>query len=690
MSNRISHFYNLRGPSLTLDTGCSASLVGFHLACQSLISGESDLGIAMGAGMILTPNTIMPMTSLGFMSPDGKCYTFDARANGYGRGEGIGVVIVKRLEDALRDNDTIRAVVRGSAVNQDGNTPGITMPSMEAQIDNINDVYRKAGLHPEDTAFVECHGTGTQAGDKRELQAVSEAIASKRSLSKGPVVVGSIKTNIGHLEGCAGVAGLIKGILTLEKAMIPKHLNFRLPGNPDIHFEKWRVTPPLELMDFPADGLRRASINCFGFGGTNAHVILDDAFHYLKERKLDGNHNSVEKTGRKAGGYDESKPLARLFVYSSNEAAGIERLAKSHWGYLKRVSSSTPSNFLASYAYTLSARRSNLDWKAYVVGKTLGDVLDKLSSIDARTATKAGRDRQPNIAYLFAGQGAQWTGMGKEMILSAPATLGKSIREASNFMRKHLGSPFDLVGEFLASTSCINDPIIAQPATTVVQVALVDFLASFGISPACVVGHSSGEIAAAYAGGYISREDAWRLSYHRGRCAGILRHDSMVEGKMLAAALTADLAESWINRARAYGRVVVACRNSPTSVTLSGDAEAVEDVAKMLNEAGIFNLILPVSTAYHSHHMLRVADMYLEAIRDVTVLRPSFERKVAMFSSVTGKIVSIEDDLGPEYWVRNMVSPVRFDDALAAMLQISSNGLTNGALNMAVVSSDRP
>ncbi|KAG4223194.1 hypothetical protein PC116_g28335 [Phytophthora cactorum] len=224
MSNRISFFLDINGPSMTIDTGCSASLVCVHNACQSLRDGEIDVGLAGGAGLILTPNTMMPMTALNFLSPDGKCYTFDARANGYGRGEGIGIVVMKRLSDAIRDNDNIRAVIRGSNVNQDGRTP----------------VYKRAGLPVDNTAYVECHGTGTQAGDWRELKAISDAFCSERS-SDEPIYVGSVKTNIGHLEGCAGIAGLVKGILTIENGMIPKHLNFEAPGNPAIDFNGWKV-----------------------------------------------------------------------------------------------------------------------------------------------------------------------------------------------------------------------------------------------------------------------------------------------------------------------------------------------------------------------------------------------------------------------------------------------------------------
>ncbi|TQV93399.1 Beta-ketoacyl synthase [Cordyceps javanica] len=269
MANRISYYFNLHGPSMTIDTGCSGSLVSVHLAVQSLLSGESSLAIAAGAGLILTPNTIMPMTALNFLSPDGKCFTFDARANGYGRGEGVGVVILKRLSDAIRDNDTVRAVIRGTRVNQDGRTTGITLPSKEAQVANIRAVYMAAGLPFSDTAYVECHGTGTQAGDWRELKAIAETLGASRA-SDNPLFVGSVKPNIGHLEGAAGVAGLIKAVLMLERERIPPHINFETP-NPDIDFTKWKVQVSRIAQAWPFNQRKRISVNCFGFGGTNAH-----------------------------------------------------------------------------------------------------------------------------------------------------------------------------------------------------------------------------------------------------------------------------------------------------------------------------------------------------------------------------------------------------------------------------------
>ncbi|KAK7209778.1 hypothetical protein V2G26_016956 [Clonostachys chloroleuca] len=287
MANRISYAFNFHGPSMTIDTGCSGSLVAIHLAAKSLRNGECSLALAAGAGLILTPNTIMPMTALNFLSPDGKCFTFDGRANGYGRGEGVGVVVLKRLSDALRDNDTIRAVIRGTRVNQDGRTPGITLPSKEAQVDNIRSLYTSVGLSFDQTAYVECHGTGTQAGDWRELKAVSETLARDRPIDR-PIVVGSLKPNIGHLEGAAGVAGLIKGVLVLEHGKIPPNINFE-HGNPSINFHEWKVKVPTRLMDWPLPGIRRVSVNCFGFGGTNAHVILEEAQGYLEAHGLTEN-----------------------------------------------------------------------------------------------------------------------------------------------------------------------------------------------------------------------------------------------------------------------------------------------------------------------------------------------------------------------------------------------------------------
>ncbi|KAF3064875.1 Lovastatin diketide synthase LovF [Daldinia childiae] len=720
MSNRISFFLDINGPSMTIDTGCSASLVCVHNACQSLRNGEIDVGLAGGAGLILTPNTMMPMTALNFLSPDGKCYTFDARANGYGRGEGIGLVVMKRLSDAIRDNDNIRAVIRGSNVNQDGRTPGITLPSAEAQLRNIRTVYKKAGLPVDNTAYVECHGTGTQAGDWRELKAISDAFCAERSFDN-PIYVGSVKTNIGHLEGCAGIAGLVKGILTIENGMIPQHLNFEAPGNPAIDFNGWKVKVPIGNTLWPTEGLRRASVNCFGFGGTNAHVILDDAAHYLAQRGLSAHHNTTLRDGtrnlpipsttmhewvRSVQGMSiptrDSK--THLFIFSAHEQKVLTRILKDYASYAGEQLESSPRNIMEDLAYTLGCRRTQLQWRASVVARSPEELIQKLVNLPSSDLIRASEDRSSiRSAFVFGGQGAQWFSMGREL-LGFDAFL-QSIEDASLYLQTKLNAPFSLLAELLKdeSHSLVNQPEISQPATTAIQMALVDLLTKyFGVSPNYVCGHSSGEIAAAYTLGALSQENAWELAFHRGRCAGAMlasKDEECLKGGMLAVGLSASEVQRYVDLV-GDDKVVVACINSPASVTLSGDESAIQELQEVFQAADVFNRLLVVDIAYHSHHMKRCENAYLQSIahikpkkpRNEMITHPHNSGKLVtpsdirvgtnsvylsndtpiMYSSVTGHVISWED-LSPEYWVRNMVSPVLFADAMHRMMSVKNS-----------------
>ncbi|KAI1865108.1 hypothetical protein JX265_008155 [Neoarthrinium moseri] len=728
MSNRISYFLDINGPSMTIDTGCSASLVCVHNACQSLRTGEVDVGLAGGAGLILTPNTMMPMTALNFLSPDGKSYTFDARANGYGRGEGVGIVVLKRLSDAIRDNDNIRGVIRGSRVNQDGRTPG----NAEAQISNINSLYQRAGLGVDKTAFVECHGTGTQAGDWRELKAVSTSLCRQRSVDK-PIYVGSVKPNIGHLEGCAGVAGLIKGVLSIEKGIIPKQINFE-SANPDIDFVACKVKVPIENTPWPVRGLRRASVNCFGFGGTNAHVILDDTAHYLAERGLSAHHNSailddirdpsipygqipeaimsikasVKEITHLARGSEvpQRDHNAQVFVFSAHDQRALSCMLQDLADYLvKRTDDGSISSvFLEDLAYTLGCRRTKMQWRTSIAASSVKELISKLKGADQSQYVRPSGEKSANIAFVFGGQGAQWHAMGRELL--GCDIYRESIVAASKYMSEKLGSNFSLVAELLKDEkdSQIDRHEISQPATTAIQVALVDFLVHHcGVIPSSVVGHSSGEIAAAYAKGAITREAAWALAYQRGSRAKPIPSEgygATTEGRMLAVGLPQSEVSQYLAIV-GERRVVVACINSPQSVTLSGDANAIFEVQKLLEADGVFNRILKVDIAYHSHHMFRGAAHYHNAISHFmprqptrkpkghphklgkllvrTDIGPSTEQSgdtsqkvhhedyCVMYSSVTGQPVDWEH-LTPEYWMINMVSPVYFSDAVLQMM----------------------
>ncbi|KAK3365148.1 hypothetical protein B0T24DRAFT_425020 [Lasiosphaeria ovina] len=691
MANRISYFFDLHGTSQTIDTGCSASLVCVHQAVNSLRSKQSDMGIAGGASLILAPNTMMPMTTLPFLSEDGKCFTFDSRANGYGRGEGVGIVVLKRLDDAIRDNDTIRAIIRGTASNQDGRTPGITVPNPDAQVRCIRSAYLDAGLDPTEASYVECHGTGTKAGDWRELKAISEALCSNRGDGE-PLFVGSAKPNIGHLEAAAGISGLIRAILIAERGQIPPQINFEA-WSPDIKHEEWKVDIAAGLMKFPSSGLRRIGVNCFGFGGTNAHGVLDDARSFLEHRGLQAHHNTV-KSWRKysldsdsifdvtpasstrcsssLGNWELASQsqlseflgdiytIPHLFVISAQHREGLSAIASSHLSYIENHA--TDPDFFRDYSYTMYARRSHLQYKSFIVAKSVAELTQKMAAIDQSKSIRSDSRQQFKPALVFCGQGAQWSRMGMELMVFD--VFRESIEAADEYLRG-IDSGFSLVAKLgkCKESAEINLPEVAQSGTTALQIALVDLLRACQIKPVAVVGHSSGEIAAAYAAGFLSREDAWKLAFHRGKCAASLKH---LRGRMLAVALSESAVEEYIGLARPSS-VAVACVNSPQLVTLSGDEDSIFTTKAELDRKEIFNVLVATKTAYHSHHMKLVSQQYQRSVSDI---KPRTGSGIAMYSSVTGAEISALE-LDPLYWTTNLCEPVQFSKAVASMMKPS-------------------
>lgn len=408
-ANRVSWFFGLQGPSLTLDTACSSSLYALHLACQSLKLGETNTSLVAGVNLILNPNMMHQLSAMHMLSPEGISHTFDDRANGYGRGEGIGCMVVKRLSDALRDGDTIRAIIRGTSVNSDGKTPSITQPSSTAQADLIRKTYEAAGLPQTETQYFESHGTGTPVGDPIELEAIGTTLgASRAAAGLGPLYVGSIKANVGHTEGCSGLAGVFKAITLLEQGiLVPTHGIERV--NPKLKLDKWHLAFP-QLIKWPGRGQRRISVNSFGFGGANAHAILDDAHYYLAQRKLVGNHNTVvhdDDDSEPGISIDPSTPVAcdddfqRLFVFSTKDQAGIERMAALYRDALAKPDlGRTDPRFLSNLAYTLAARRSAFDFRSYVVASSLTELYTQLTN----GLPKLARAARHGLVFVFTGQ----------------------------------------------------------------------------------------------------------------------------------------------------------------------------------------------------------------------------------------------------------------------------------------------
>ncbi|GAB1312343.1 Polyketide synthase [Madurella fahalii] len=688
LSNRVSWFYDLRGPSMTLDTACSSSLVGLHLACQGLRNGESKVALVSGANLILSPDLGMWLSNLRMTSTDGLSRSFADAVTGYGRGEGIATLVLKPMHDALRDGDPIRAVIRGTGVNQDGHTTGITVPNRDAQGDLIRSTYRSAGLDVSQTPYFEAHGTGTAVGDPLELGAVYQTMSAVRAPGD-PLYVGSVKSNIGHLEGAAGLAGVIKCILMLEQGVILPNIHFDQPSK-RIPFDKWNIKVPTEVISWPKRCLRRASVNSFGYGGTNAHAIIDNADDFLatdrgalslslslsQQQKLEG----VNLT-------NGAHTHPRLFIFNAASESALLHTMKRTANYLieKREREQDDSVYLDRLAFTLSDRRSQFPWRAVTMAKTLAELSSNLlsssspsfsstddspsSSSKPHTLLAHAAKKQLRVAFIFTGQGAQWARMGAELFQAYPV-FRKSVQDADTHLRVWLGSEWSVMAEMEkdATESRINLAQYSQPLCTVLQVALVELLRSWNIEPAGVVGHSSGEIAAAYCCGALTREDAWTVAYYRGKiCSELSRDDDAgrAKGAMMAVGLSAEAAGELVREVKA-GTVVVACVNSPSSVTISGDATGIDELHQTLTARGIFYRKLQVEHAYHSHHMRPIADAYLGHIASITTAKETF--RIPMASSVTGQLVSTPEQLGPAYWAQNLVSPVLFTDALATLL----------------------
>ncbi|OKL56909.1 hypothetical protein UA08_07744 [Talaromyces atroroseus] len=690
LSNRVSWFFDLRGPSLSVDTACSSTMYALHLACQSIKAGESKQAIVGGTNLLLYPYLFHSLSKMHMMSPDGQCHSFDDRANGYARGEAIGALVVKSLSSAIADGDTIRAVIRATGCNQDGRTPGITMPSAQAQASLIRSTYAKAGLPLTETAYFEAHGTGTPLGDPLELSALGATFGAAREPDQTPLYVSSVKTNIGHTEGCSALAGIMKAVLSIERGLIAPNAGFE-NLNPKLRLEEWKLALPPKTIPWPTTGVRRVSVNSFGYGGANGHVILDDAASFFLENGISGNHttlplpkaervtddgdsgfdSSVISDGEDAGSLSANK----LFVFSTFDQAGLVRTGSSWTQFLSgRVQDAKGSalgvdadliTYANDLAYTLSTRRTLFDYRSFAVAPSLTELCSKLEQGLPKIRRAAKND---NVIMVFTGQGAQWPKMGTELI-AHPVFLDSIIKTQS--VLDSLGCPWNALEELMKpeKDSRINNADLSQPLCSAIQIALVDLLSYWGIKPKAVVGHSSGEIAAAYAARAISHEDAVKVAYLRGiYSTSVGRTLEGVAGAMMAAGISEEEAQHYLDRVTS-GKAVVACINSPSSITLSGDKSAIIQLEAMITADNKFARALKVPTAYHSHHMLAIADDYLKAMGQLQMQTPPKDSPF-MISSVTAGLIQ-PGDLDAAYWVKNMVSPVRFAHAVQALIRHS-------------------
>ncbi|PNP48840.1 hypothetical protein THARTR1_10285 [Trichoderma harzianum] len=659
-SNRLSHFYNLQGPSFTVDTGCSSSLVALHQAIQSLRNGESDRCFVAGVNLTLDPQRFTYQSRLKMFSNEGRSFPFDSRANGYGRGEGCTGVVLQPLRTALEQGFPIRAVIRNSVINQDGRTPGISVPNGLMQSAAIRKAYSDVGL-PLQADYVEAHGTGTKVGDPIEAKAISDVLAQGRDKTN-PLPIGSIKGNVGHLESNAGLTGLIKAVLMLEKGKIPPHINFEMPSeNVPLEALNLRIPVKTELAN-----LRRISVNCFGYGGTNAHVILDHARDHLPPDlpQLRG----MSKTTTEETMHTKS----RIFLLSANSEKSCQDGARNLGDYITEKSKFVDADTLMNgIAYTLS-RRSNFSHRAAIVASEVDDLVAQLQELGNEPISRENSPSKPRLAFAFSGQGAQYPEMGRALLGVWPS-FTKSIARAERCL-KAIGCPWNLKEELTkpAEVSRVEQPEIAQPLSTAVQLALVNTLAELGVLPSVVVGHSSGEIAAAYCAQAISFDDAMIVSYHRGRLTGQLQQRvTDCAGAMLAVGATPEAVDDFIKDLEASDRMKIACFNSPSSVTVSGDRDAIVQLQKKLEEAKVFSRMLRTGgAAYHSHQMLLIEKEYLQALQKVKGSQTS--TSVTMVSSLTGAEIGGGMIIDRDYWVRNLVSPVLFTHAMKRVCQTKS------------------
>ncbi|GAB1213228.1 hypothetical protein ATERTT37_002377 [Aspergillus terreus] len=660
ISNRISHVFNLQGPSIVVNTACSSSVYAIHNACNALRTKECSGAVVGGVNLILTVDQHMNTAKLGVLSPTSTCHTFNEYANGYGRAEGVGAVYLKRLSDAIRDGNPVRGVIRSSATNNNGKVPGvgITHPSYEGQCAVIRHAYQRGGpLNPALTGYFECHGTGTAIGDPLEVRAVADSMNGWRSDHAEVLMIGAVKTNIGHSEAASGLSAVIKAILVVERGIIPPTRGVSQP-NPKIDWEGWKVKVPTEPTPFPDHlPVRRVSVNSFGYGGTNAHIIVEGADSLLtapQEYRYTTPHSrSRVRITRRA--LERNRPF--LLPFSAHDKPTLKRNIEAHGAVVQQYN-------LLDLSYTLANCRTRFPSRAFVVTTnaqkeaTFGDNLQQF--------VFANKNKAEALAFVFTGQGAQWARMGAELMTYYPCFL-QSIKRMDTVLEELEDAPEWTLEDSLledTKTSRVNMAEFSQPLCTAVQIALVQLLRLWDITPSVTCGHSSGEIAAAYAAGLISAAEAIVLAYYRGKVV----HDINTNGAMLAVGLGAESVAPYIDNHN--GSVVVACHNSPASVTLSGDAEALEAIREKLSGANIFaRMVKTGGKAYHSPHMKPAASKYEALVRRARTAGKLDGPKlpanhVRMVSSVTSTVLSETTALDEAYWSANLLSPVLFTQAI--------------------------
>lgn len=630
LPTRVSYKLNLTGPSVSVGTACSSSLVAVHLACQSLLSGECDMTLAAGVA-IKVPQDESTLSPGQIVSPDGHCRAFAKSANGTIGGNGIGVVVLKRFEDAIADRDYIYGVIKGSAINNDGaDKVGYTAPSQEGQARVIRAAQIMAEVEPESISYIEAHGTGTTLGDPIELAALSQAFRASTN-EKGYCAIGSVKTNVGHLDAAAGITGFIKTILALDRQVLPPSLNFDAP-NPEIDFDNSPFYVNTELTEWKSNGKpRRAGVSSFGFGGTNAHMILEEA--PLKQLPVN------------------SDQLARkhyLLVLSAKTSSALETATSNLVDYLKEH----PEVNLADVAYTLQVGRRLFNHRRLVIVEDIEDAIIALES-PPRILTNCQETKDRSLVFMFTGQGSQYINMARELY-ETEQVFRQECDRCSELLQSYLDIPLlEIIYPSTSSVSLINETQYTQPAIFVIEYALAKLWMSWGIKPIAMIGHSIGEYVVACLAGVFSLEDALALVTARGQLM-----QQLPSGSMLAIPLSSAEIQPLLNKNLSLGVV-----NGISDCVVSGTTEAIETLQEQLTIQGMDCRRLHTSHAFHSPMMEGMLEPFLAQVKQVSLNPP----QIPYISNVTGTWITAEEATNPAYWTTHLRQTVRFAEGLAEL-----------------------
>jgi malonyl CoA-acyl carrier protein transacylase len=641
VAGRLSYFLGVQGPSLAIDTACSSSLVAIHEACQSLRHGESNLALAGGVQLILSPEVTTALSKLKALAPDGKCKTFDAAADGYGRGEGCGIVVLKRLSDALKDGDRISAVIRGSAVNHDGPSSGMTVPNKLAQEKLIQKALKAAKVEPLQVSYVEAHGTGTSLGDPMEVRALARVFDQGRE-GENILNIGSVKTNIGHLEAAAGIAGIIKVILQLQHQEIAPHLHLA-NLNPYIDWENMPLKVPTQLTPWLSKGEKRvAGVSSFGMSGTNAHIVLEEAPSIVIEVK-NGDH--------------KERPIHLLTLSGKTEKA-LEDLVSNYQNYLE----TNPELALGDICYTASTGRAHFNHRLGVMASEPTELIKKLlgwKTDSELVGVFSGKpnSESPKIAFLFTGQGSQYINMGRQLYEQAP-TFRQALEQCDQILQPYLETSIleIIYPKDAEKSSLLDQTAYTQPAIFALEYALFKLWDSWGIKPNVVMGHSVGEYVAACIAGVFSLEDGLKLIAMRGKLMQKLPSGGEMVSVMASESQVTEAIKEYTSQ------VTIAAVNGPESIVISGESGAMATICDMLKNMGIKTKKLQVSHAFHSPLMEPMLTEFEAVAKQVTYNEP----KIPLISNVTGTEVGAEITVA-EYWVAHVRQPVKFAQGMKTL-----------------------